>query len=328
MDESPEMTREKKYVWGRLTTSSKQAFGWAYAASLLRDKLAESERGPTGLEWVKRGMLEQAKKRGSPLTAVITSEDLLGGILRSHPGASEPEQLLRHIGLSASDLDEAIRNDTLARPTFPNEPFELRKLPKLSTNVQRILEAALELTDRHNPEANKLVRLRELFGGILFTEDSQAYKVLARTLKKFVSLVDIRETYPEFLEGDSPRKYSEFLPEWKEVTTLDIHPRAVSDMPSETDVLGFSPLVYGLDALLNDKDTKLPLAVAVTAPWGGGSPRLCCNLRRNLKPPTRRGTSAPGVTGTRSPSTRGSSRRASVSGRLWQRLSMSSLRGT
>ncbi|MCH7923025.1 MAG: response regulator [Nitrospinae bacterium] len=112
--------------------------------------------------------------------------------------------------------------------------------------------------------------------------------------------------------------------EEEELTTFDIQARAVSDMPSETDVLGFSPLVYGLDALLNDKDTKLPLAVAVTAPWGGANPQSCYSSRKSCKLPPVETALASGGAGTRFPSKRGNSRRASVSGQQWRRPSISS----
>jgi hypothetical protein len=50
-------------------------------------------------------------------------------------------------------------------------------------------------------------------------------------------------------------------------------------------VLGFRPLVDGLHALLNDEHTTLPLALAVTAPWGAGKSSLMRQLEERLKTP-------------------------------------------
>lgn len=59
--------------------------------------------------------------------------------------------------------------------------------------------------------------------------------------------------------------------------------RAIEDTPAESDRLGFTPLVEGLDRLLNDKDTRLPLAIAITAPWGGGKSSVMRQLQKRLR---------------------------------------------
>ena len=73
----------------------------------------------------------------------------------------------------------------------------------------------------------------------------------------------------------------------------------LSDLPTEEDSLGFAPLVDGLHALLDTNDTKLPLAVALTAPWGGGKTSLMRAIQfalGDLPAPT-----APRSTGWRAP---------------------------
>jgi hypothetical protein len=64
--------------------------------------------------------------------------------------------------------------------------------------------------------------------------------------------------------------------------------RAVSDLPAQVDSLGVLPLVMGLQELLDDPDTTLPLAIGVTAPWGGGKSSLMCQLRDVLEAGGRR----------------------------------------
>jgi hypothetical protein len=63
---------------------------------------------------------------------------------------------------------------------------------------------------------------------------------------------------------------------------FNISARAVSDLPSPTDQLGIRPLVDGLTALLNDPATTLPLAIAITAPWGGGKSSTMLQLKNRL----------------------------------------------
>jgi peptidoglycan hydrolase-like protein with peptidoglycan-binding domain len=58
-----------------------------------------------------------------------------------------------------------------------------------------------------------------------------------------------------------------------------------SDQATLQDLLGFKPLVQALHALMNDKRTKLPLAIGVTAPWGGGKSSLMRQLEDLLTHP-------------------------------------------
>jgi hypothetical protein len=64
--------------------------------------------------------------------------------------------------------------------------------------------------------------------------------------------------------------------------SLQLQNRAVSDLPSHEDHLGITPLVQGLHTLLEDPGTSLPLAMAVTAPWGGGKSSLMLQLEDEL----------------------------------------------
>ena len=74
-------------------------------------------------------------------------------------------------------------------------------------------------------------------------------------------------------------------PEPEPTNALDIKPRMFSDQATAEDSLGFRPLVKGLATLLNSKDTSLPLAIAVTAPWGAGKSSVMLQLQDELRDP-------------------------------------------
>jgi hypothetical protein len=63
---------------------------------------------------------------------------------------------------------------------------------------------------------------------------------------------------------------------------LDFIPQAASDAPSATDVLGYAPLVRAMHSLLDDESTSLPLAIAITAPWGMGKSSVMEQLMNAL----------------------------------------------
>ena len=69
-------------VWGELSQSSKKALRWAAAMARVR-----------------------AHRAGQSVDEAHADEsDLLVGIMLSHPGRSEPRQLLAHVGASAADV--------------------------------------------------------------------------------------------------------------------------------------------------------------------------------------------------------------------------------
>lgn len=64
---------------------------------------------------------------------------------------------------------------------------------------------------------------------------------------------------------------------------LSIRAHAVADLASSVDALGFEPLVDGIADLVNAESTRLPLAMAVTGPWGAGKSSIMCQLRDSLQ---------------------------------------------
>lgn len=64
---------------------------------------------------------------------------------------------------------------------------------------------------------------------------------------------------------------------------FDLVPSAAGDLPASEDLLGYGPLVRALHALLDDPKTALPLAIAVTAPWGAGKSSVMRQLQGLLE---------------------------------------------
>lgn len=57
---------------------------------------------------------------------------------------------------------------------------------------------------------------------------------------------------------------------------------AAADLPATDDLLGFAPLVRALHAVLNDRRTALPLALAITGKWGAGKSSVMRQLAAAL----------------------------------------------
>jgi hypothetical protein len=84
----------------------------------------------------------------------------------------------------------------------------------------------------------------------------------------------------------SPEEHVE-SPEADNATVIgfDLAAWASSDLPAEKDLLGFAPLIEGLRALLSVRHTRLPLSIAITAPWGAGKSSVMLQLRNLLREP-------------------------------------------
>lgn len=96
---------------------------------------------------------------------------------------------------------------------------------------------------------------------------------------------------------------------------FDLVARAAGDLPAGEDLLGFAPLVRALHALLDDPKTTLPLAIAVTAPWGAGKSSVMRQLRGLLD-----GAPEAGGTGRRWKTVRFDAWKYERSERLWAAL--------
>jgi len=85
--------------------------------------------------------------------------------------------------------------------------------------------------------------------------------------------------------GGQPEPQEQTLPDGQgpeEKQRLRFARSVAADLPSPEDLLGFDPLVKALHGLLNDANTVLPLAIAVTAPWGAGKSSVMLQLQAAL----------------------------------------------
>jgi WD40 repeat protein len=223
-------------LWGRLSESSRLALGYAAAYEQI-------------VEFDSKDQTQQKAFPDSSISAVpeIHSENLLRGILDSHPGYSGPQQLLEHLGLSRNALEESLSKASgFISGEHPKEPIRLAGMPELSWDSRIILDEGLKLAEEFSREKEKIVHLRHLFGGILFVDESVAHQSLATLLStSTISIAQVHDSYPEFLAGDPSLSYKEFLerrlpltPEKTIDTSLDtlpgreLHVRALAVTPN------------------------------------------------------------------------------------------------
>ena len=90
------------------------------------------------------------------------------------------------------------------------------------------------------------------------------------------------------LDGEPGDRQEPSEPPPRSAEAFGLAAGAISDLPSAEDLLGFTPLVEGLRALLNTRRTTLPLAIAVAAPWGAGKSSVMLQLREQLLEPGER----------------------------------------
>jgi WD40 repeat protein len=63
---------------------------------------------------------------------------------------------------------------------------------------------------------------------------------------------------------------------------LEIEPKCLSDLPAETDSIGFEPYVDALARFLSIEQTKAPLTVAIEGEWGMGKTSFMRQLRKSV----------------------------------------------
>lgn len=256
-----EETIREQIEWDRLSISSKEALEWA-----------------------------ETYRRNVDATQIF-SEMLLLGVMKQYPDRTEPELLLQEFGLTISDLEKSIKDvggvevanrDAIKKDT-DIAPDELRNA--ISANTTHILSEAQKLSERYNPETKKRIRLPDVFGGILQTEKSIAYKALARCMKEQIDIGRFREPYIEFLkEGNLQEEdYKKFLLQkiWNRLARfLTV---MLSDEVARTDTLGHESYVRVLAAFISDKKTETPLVIGLHGHWGTGKSSMMRQIEDLLK---------------------------------------------
>lgn len=175
-------------MWARLSASSQQAFQLASTVEPI-----------------------QQSQAGSAVTGgMVVSEGLLRGLMRAHAPDGEVQQLLAFADMTERDLEDGIVASGGVGDTATTG--QLSELPTISQNVELILQHAVNLCDELNLELDKLVRIRDLLGGILLTPEAVAYHALEWVLQGTPAHMGrLPEIYSDFLRAETATSLKVFL---------------------------------------------------------------------------------------------------------------------
>jgi hypothetical protein len=176
----------------------------------------------------------------------------------------------------------------------------LSQMPPLTGEAERILDQGFALASQFNPESDRLVRVRDLFGGILNTS-SKALDLLHQCLSNAgVSIDQLISVYPEFLHYHSQEmSFSNFLADRFPPTAQTAKPPeaqpdqiplqlrfAVSgfsaDTRTERDLIGIGAEVDAFAYLIAAKSLQPPLAIGLFGDWGAGKSFFMEALRERI----------------------------------------------
>lgn len=112
----------------------------------------------------------------------------------------------------------------------------------------------------------------------------QAVKNIAELQREMGQMQEAAETQRRLDELLIELKNAGYSPDAGIIRYADFNltTRFVPDIPTAEDALNFTPLVEALGDMLCDTNTDLPLAIALTAPWGGGKSSLMMQLQKYL----------------------------------------------
>ena len=256
-----------------LTSSSKTALAWAFTRARRRASSTKS--------W----------------NDIVSGEDLLVGVFLAHPGNSAPLQLLQHFRLPPEQFYKLLQSDGGFDPDHaPSAAEHLSQMPPLGEETEKIIEESFNLSKQFNPESDRLVRLRDLFGGILRTP-SRAHDLLQRFLTNAgVPFDGFVAAYPDYLRyGPGEMPFNKFLNERfpssqgsdHEQTSVPLQPRfSVSgfsaDTRTEKDLIGIGAEVDAFAYLISAKALQPPLAIGLFGDWGAGKSFFMEALRERI----------------------------------------------
>ncbi len=233
--------------------------------------------------WQMRGRSDEAEgyyrdaiARGDPDAAVH-----LGDLLQSRSDVTGAIEFYR-LGLQRGDAEAGVRLGRLMQlqqnPEAAEQAYQegLRRgdpeagvlLGDLLRDTGRIDEARRAYTEgvaRGDPEAGARLDALTAAGDDPAVESAAAPTKTAKTR--------VPPEAPPEAPPTPPREEFDFVSS------------AAADLPTDKDLLGFAALVEALHSLLDDQRTALPLALAITAPWGSGKSSVMWQLRERLEHP-------------------------------------------
>lgn len=174
------------------------------------------------------------------------------------------------------------------------------------TAAREAFEQALEMTSEDSERAAILNPLGQTLRSMgeadlslnTFLESADLNKQTGNLAAEYQAFQNIAELHREMghpeKAAEAQQRLDELSQDLKDTGHLDedgiiryadfnLMTRFVPDIATEEDSLNFTPLVEALGDMLSDAKTNLPIAIALTAPWGGGKSSLMKQLRKYLK---------------------------------------------
>lgn len=228
---------------------------------------------------------------------LVSATDLLVGVFLAHRNDSEPLQLFRHFQVPLESFYKMLRDEGSFMPdNAPTSPERLDKMPPLDKEAEYIVNESIMLSNKLNPEKDKVVRLRDLFGGIL-TTSNKANHLLKKALSVAgVPFKELEAKYPEFLQYSSQEMcFDKFLAD--RFSSLQSQQRgqaqvlqsirfAVSGFNADTrtdrDLIGIGAEVDAFAYLIAAKSLQPPMAIGLFGDWGSGKSFFMEALRRRI----------------------------------------------
>jgi hypothetical protein len=202
-----------------------------------------------------RGIRDQAKH------SVICSEDLLLALWDE--GTVCPALSGAQLDAKQFDRDMLIKTIAAFSPTgsFPGTytPIKIDRVPPLSEHADFVFQAAFGASV---DDGSIVIRPRHLLHGLMNTEGSMAFSILEKL--------------------DPPVQLEKLPP-----LEMKLRNKALSDVWSMKDQLGYDKLVIAISDPILEGVTLPPLTVGIQAPWGQGKTTLMRMIRHYLDPPSK-----------------------------------------
>ena len=213
----------------------------------------------------------------------VYSEFLAMGLLLHENG--ELPQLLSTLQLSPDSLQAEL--DSIGRAGDPPRTYSFSawasappsegEFEALAVDVERLLDRARVIAFENGADGG-LVRPRDLFGAVLSSRGTVAYKALAAVVSLHFELAELEEPYLEFLAEKGERQFSDWL-----IPFLGRAARGQADLPVglNEDKLGMAKYAHAL-ALLAVASPP-PFTIGVYGPWGSGKSSLLKMIQERLE---------------------------------------------
>jgi len=213
----------------------------------------------------------------------FSSVDLLVGIFFTHPKDAEPLHLIEAGGVSPEGFLAELATDGGFIPggKHRGDWKDARAIAPLE-EVEQLLASADKLALEYNPESDHYIRLRDLFGGLLLTDNAASSLIAKALAPTALSFEAVRDSYTDFVRlHSSGTSYADFLNEHHPA----VHPLFSgydSDTPSEEDLVGIGPEVNAMAYLITARTLIPPLAIGLFGDWGSGKSFFMQALKRRI----------------------------------------------